>query len=177
MAEYIVDTNVPLIAQDHAHMLPSCGEACSKFMQELFAGNYTLVLDEDDHILSEYKGRMAQSTQNTFGKQFLIWIYTNQWDVNKVKKVTISHTGAGNYNEVPQSLIDCEFDISDRKFVAVAVANNFSAPIVQSADSKWIGWLPTLVVERVIVHFLCKVELQAIHERKSGRKSKGKSKK
>ena len=176
MAEYIIDTNVPRIAQDNQHMSVECSQACSDFMVEVMLGKHTLVLDNQEHILTEYRRHFTASTQATIGNRFLIWYFNNRSDGSRVKEVPITHLGEGDYSEVPQAVVDCGFDVSDRKWVAVAVANKRLAPIVQVADSKWIGWLPNLVAENIQVKFLCKAELAKIHERKTKNGAKSKKK-
>jgi hypothetical protein len=60
---------------------------------------------------------------------------------------------------VPQNLHALNFDWSDRKFIAVAIANDKIAPIIEAGDSKWIGWESALNNEGISVDFLCKKEL------------------
>lgn len=167
MTEYIVDTNVPLVAQGTAtQMSGNCILNCVNFLERLFQGHFILVIDSDYHLIGEYSNQMNKGSQYQYGNRFLKWIYNNQANPCKIKTVEINQLDEFNFKEVPQSLIDIGFDNSDRKFVAVAIANNNRASIAQAADSKWIGWDEALISEGITVHFLCKDELKAIHQTK-----------
>lgn len=167
MTEYIVDTNVPLVAQGTASQMSSnCEMNCGDFLEKLFQGHFKLVIDNNYHLIREYENKMTKGSQVQYGNRFLKWIYTNQANPLKIKTVEIEQIDEFNFAEVPQSLIDINFDNSDRKFVAVAVANKNQAPIVQAADSKWIGWEEALNNIGVRIYFLCKEELQVIYQTK-----------
>lgn len=165
--EYIIDTNVPLVAQGTAnHMTIDCSSKCAEFLEKLFVGKFKLVLDTEYHLIREYEIKMPKGSQSQYGNRFLKWIYNNQANPLKVKQVEIHQLDEYNFTEVPQRLVDIGFDNSDRKFVAVAIANNNQAPIAQAADSKWIGWEEALNNEGITVRFLCKEELEVIHQTK-----------
>lgn len=167
MTEYIVDTNVPLVAQGTAtHMSSDCVLNCVSFLEQLFQGHFLLVIDTSYHLISEYQNQMNKGNQYQYGNRFLKWVYTNQANPQKIKTVEINQLDEFNFKEVPQSLIDIGFDNSDRKFVAVALANKNKATIAQAADSKWIGWEEDLKKEGITVHFLCKEELKVIYQTK-----------
>lgn len=167
MTEYIVDTNVPLVASGKApHMSPNCVIACVNFIESIKKGEYLLVIDSNFLMIGEYLKEMQNLPTNTLGNQFLKFILTYRDIPIKVKQVDIHQLDEFNFIEVPQSIIDIGFDNSDRKFVAVAIANNNLAPIAQAADSKWIGWEKALNNEGITVRFLCKDELKAIHQTK-----------
>ncbi|MBN2598127.1 MAG: hypothetical protein JXR82_15230 [Marinifilaceae bacterium] len=172
MTEYIVDTNVPLVAQGSAgHMSSNCVQNCADFLESLFNGHFRLVIDDGYHLITEYERQMQKSSQAHYGNRFLKWIYTYQANPNKVKTLMINQLDEYNFKEVPQNLIEIGFDNSDRKFVAVAVANNYQAPIVQAADSKWIGWEDALKEEGISVCFLCKEELEIFYQKQTKKKS------
>lgn len=59
-----------------------------------------------------------------------------------------------------------DFDISDRKFVAVANAHESKPPILQATDSKWWGWKAHLAQCGITVQFLCPEEIAETYERK-----------
>lgn len=167
MMEYIIDTNVPLVAQGTAaQMSANCEKNSADFLEKLFQGQFNLVIDSDYHLIGEYEKQLPKGSQAQYGNRFLKWIYTNQANPLKIKTVQINQIDEYNFEEVPQSLIDIGFDNSDRKFVAVAIANKNQAPIAQAADSKWINWEETLNSEGISVNFLCKEELKIIYQTK-----------
>ena len=94
------------------------------------------------------------------------WLVTNLSNPSRIKQVEIHESGSDDFIEFPESLRTIGFYPSDRKFVATAVANDKTAPIVQASDSKWIGWEPVLNAEGIEVHFLCRNELETIFNHK-----------
>jgi hypothetical protein len=47
MLEFVVDTNVPLIARGISHMSLECEETCAQFIELFFKGKQCLVLDQN----------------------------------------------------------------------------------------------------------------------------------
>lgn len=172
MTEYIIDTNVPLVAQGSGnHMSSNCTQNCVAFLERLFNGHFKLVIDDGYHLIAEYQNLMLKGSQAQYGNRFLKWIFTHQDNPLKIKTVEVNQLDEYNFKEVPKSLIEIGFDNSDRKFVAVAVANNYRAPIAQAADSKWIGWEDALNKEGISVFFLCKEELEVFYRKQTKKKS------
>lgn len=164
MAEFIIDTNVPLVASDEGpERMLDCPQTCRDFLDALFFGENALVLDNTRLILGEYERAIKGDDLNSYAKQFLKWIYTNEF---RIKTVEITQIDEYNFEEVPDSILQAGFDNADRKFVAVAVANEKTAPIVQASDSKWIGWESVLVAEDIEVNFICRREIEAQYEAK-----------
>lgn len=166
MAEFIIDTNVPLIAQGNSVFSADCEANCADFMDGVIAGRKTIILDSSRHILNEYENNTSLKGQISYLKIYLKWLYNNIANPQRVKLVNIHPDNDKAFEEVPQSISDIGFDKSDLKFVAVSVANGKMAPIVEAADSKWIGWEPALAAEGISVVFLCKQELKLIYEKK-----------
>lgn len=167
MGEVIVDTNVPLMA-DGGDMSLVCQGSCAEFIEAVIRGKYTMVIDDQWHIIGEYENKMPKQTQESWSRKFLKHIYSNQGNPRRVKQVGITSLGENDFEEFPESLRKVGFDMSDRKFVAVAIANNGKAPIAQAADSKWIGWEKALNEAGVKVLFLCKDELSGKYQQKMG---------
>jgi hypothetical protein len=59
-----------------------------------------------------------------------------------------------------------DFDPADRKFVAASNAHPDKPPIIESADSKWLGWEERLAEHGITLEFLCQDELEAIRAKK-----------
>jgi len=62
---------------------------------------------------------------------------------------------------------EAEFDPSDRKFIAVANAHTEKPPILECADSKWLGWEKKLGAHGIRIEVLCRDELEVIRKRKT----------
>lgn len=169
MAELIIDTNVPLVAKGISDMPQTCVSRCVELLDEILSNKHIVVIDDKYLLIEEYEHKMNQLSEINYANRFLKWLLTNQSNPSRVKQVSITPTGHYEFEEFPQSLKDVQFDNSDRKFVAVAIANNNQAPIVQASDSKWIGWEAALNLEGIGIIFLCKHELTRVYERKQKR--------
>ena len=102
----------------------------------------------------------------TPGNAFLKWLLQAQ----QITWVTITPTNAesNKFAEFPpdDGLVN-SFDPEDRKFVAVANAHPDKPPILESADSKWLGWENQLKAHGINVEMICRRELEEIHKRKT----------
>ena len=166
-SEVIIDTNVPLIADGDSHMSLECQSHCLDFIQQVMYGGKTIVvIDDQFHVLGEYERQKDRNRADSLLEKLFIWVHTHQTNPAKVKQVPIRSTGEGDFEEISQKIRDLEFDPSDRKFVAVCIANDKQAPIYQAADSKWIGWDAALKEEGIEVCFLCREELEQIYRNK-----------
>ncbi|MEO5367276.1 MAG: hypothetical protein H7831_13190 [Magnetococcus sp. WYHC-3] len=83
--------------------------------------------------------------------------------------MTITKTG-DSYKEFPAHDDLKGFDISDRKFVAVANAHPERPPIVQAGDSKWWGWNDALAEVGITVQFICPQYAETTFAKKMGTK-------
>ena len=101
------------------------------------------------------------------GNAFAKWVQNNQWNVQKVDRVTITENG-DSYDEFPVHEGLIQFDISDRKFIAAANAHPAKPPVLQATDSKWWGWKGTLAQIGITVHFLCPSYAAAKYAKKMG---------
>lgn len=166
MDEFVVDTNVPILAKGGSHMSSECELACAGFIELFLRGRQVLVIDDNFELISEYMRQISYSGPLNFANRFLKWILSNQNKPHRVKQVRVSSDNSRCDGFTLKALTDISFDPSDVKFVAVALANDCAAPIAQAADSKWIGWEETLNELGLQVMFLCKKELAEIYDKK-----------
>lgn len=159
--QHIVDSNVGIIANNRigentrsAH----CVAACVKFLTELMTSGQ-VVVDLGWEIISEYRHLLNSSGQPGLGDAFLKWVLTNQTNPERCRLVDISAT------DVPNALSD--FDISDHKFIRVAVAAPES-PIAQASDSLWWKRRGDFETSGITVNFLCPQDISSLSERKHG---------
>jgi len=82
------------------------------------------------------------------------WVHDNRWKLPHSQRVPITRNGE-SYDEFPTSDDLHDFDIADRKFIAVANAMATKWPILQATDSKWWGWKEALAKAGITVCFLC----------------------
>ena len=168
----IVDTNVPATANlavdvnsiDDA-LLP-CVLACVEAIEQV-VDQGGLVIDAGDEIFDEYRANLSMSGQPGVGDRFLKWVHDHRWgfpDEDRVKITKVNDT----YEEFPnhEGLVD--FDLSDRKFVAVANAHPATPPILEATDSKWWGWRNALAAAGITVNFLCESWIEQKYKDKMG---------
>ena len=155
MKAVVIDTNVLLVANGrHSDVSIECRIACiTKLLACQRSG--IVVIDEGFLILQEYQKRTSPNEPKGVGDEFLKWLLQNKSNRKRVHVVSISQTGDNIYAEFPDALLQAEFDVQDRKFVAVANGHPRRPSIWQATDSKWLGWRKRLAQVGVTVEFLC----------------------
>ena len=165
----VVDTNVPIVANGDSAASLDCQEACVLKLLAISRGEAKVAVDDGGLIVDEYAHKLQAGAQGV-GHEFLKWIYTRQWDETCCDQIAISPSDELGFAEFPTAAALAKFDLSDRKFVAVAVAHGARPPILQAADAKWVGWAPALAVAGVAVEFLCPDEIKAKYEAKHAKR-------
>jgi len=156
MKQVILDTNVGLVAmgafeadggKPTAKLKAWCTDEVAKIMRK----ELRLVVDAEREIVNEYLHKMPHFP---LGDQFILWLSQNMWrnQDTTVDRVSITKT-KDSYAEFPSDPRLDEFDLSDRKFVAVAVANEGQAAILEATDGKWWKWARPLGGYGVRVEF------------------------
>ena len=172
-AKCVVDTNVPKVANlatqtDPASNFPdTCVEACVDAIEHVVLTR-GLVLDEGNEIYGEYMDNLDISGQPGIGDRFLKWVHDNRWGLDESQRVPITRSG-DSYDEFPSHGGLENFDITDRKFVAVSNAHRNKPPILQATDSKWWGWKEALAECGVKVTFLCPDYVESTYASRMGR--------
>lgn len=156
----VVDTNIPInanLAKDPESIpgeLIFCVYNCILAIDHVIK-NRSLVIDSGDEIYNEYRNKLSLSGQPGTGDKFMKWVHDNRWMFVKENRVSISPDGDDSYIEFPGHQGLDNFDISDRKFVAVSNGHPKKPVILQSTDSKWWGWKEALAEVGIKVQFLC----------------------
>jgi len=169
MSAIVIDTNVLLVADGQGrHMSGDCRTICEDRLRRVQAEEQ-VVLDRSWLILGEYQNKLA-NRQPTPGSAFVMWILQRQGMSQHVSWIKISALNTENtrFAEFPSDEdLEAEFDPSDRKFIAVANAHTEKPPILECADSKWLGWEQKLGAHGIRIEVLCRDELEAIRKRKA----------
>lgn len=167
--ERIIDTNVPMTAAgEQSSMGEECRQACVQVLKDIYDDKYRLVLDSSGIIIGQYRANFKKDGDQGLAWKFMLWVLRNHFLEDKVGLVDIHPVGDyGDFEELPEEIRNSGFDRSDRVFVALSVANGNSAPIVQAADSKWIGHEEMLACHGVKLEFPCRDALEAVHTRKT----------
>jgi hypothetical protein len=172
MSAVVIDTNVLLVADGQAQqMSPKCKIECLSRLEKAKASE-RVVLDNQRIILSEYGHKLdASKRPPSAGSAFLKWLCVNLANDRYVSLVNLSplDTGKTKFKEFPlDRALEDLVDPSDRKFMAAAFTHPEKPPILESADSKWLGWEADLKRHGIKLEVLCRCELEAIRSRKTG---------
>lgn len=162
----IVDTNVILVANgQHEDVGPPCVVACALKLQSIMKGG-RIALDQAFEILLEYQNKTMPKTGNRPGDAFVKWALQNNSNPAKCDQIELHPHPERGYQSFPNDKRIADFDPPDRKFVAVAAAHEDHPPILQAADSKWLGWAPALKDHGITVDFLCPEDIGRFRENK-----------
>lgn len=171
MAHKIVDTNVPLTAAGmNTGASENCEHDCGEVISSIMKGEITVLVDEDDSAISEYRNNMYPDPKGTRAGQFLMYLLVNRRRPDRVRSLKLQIDEYGNFLDYP----DCKgtwtsndprcktFDKDDKKWVALAVrfakdAGEF-APIVNATDRCWLAFESHLESAGVTLEILCRDE-------------------
>jgi hypothetical protein len=157
MNAYVVDTNVPVVANGKSRQADlACVIACVKQLQAIY-NNGMVVLDDLCLILDEYRKHLGMSGQPGPGDGFMKWIWNNQTNPSRCEQVAITPIGQSqdDFEEFPCDPALVNFDRKDRKFVAVALASRNQPVIVNAVDSDWANYQTQLGNYGVRILQLC----------------------
>jgi len=161
MTAYVVDTNVPVVANgDHPAAGAACVQACLLVLQEVVKHG-TLVLDSGPLILGEYSQNLAWAGQPGPGDAFFKWAWDNQGHAERCERVDITPVN-GSFAEFPDASDLRGFHDDDRKFVAVARASQGNPDILNAVDSDWWFFREALARCGVRLRFLCPDQFRAV---------------
>ncbi len=164
----IVDTNVVLVANgQHKDVSPDCVAACALRLQKIMQSG-KLALDDQFLILLEYQNKTTPKHSARPGDAFVKWALQNSANADRVDCIPIIEHPERGYESFPNNAELTNFDPPDRKFVAVACAHPDKPPILQAADSKWLGWSAALNTHAVTVDFLCPKDIARFQSNKGG---------
>jgi hypothetical protein len=151
----VIDTNVLIAANgENSSVSSNCVLACFQQLQHI-QQNEHVVLDDTNFILQEYRRNLSLVGRPGFGRAFFKWLFDNRFN-GAAALVTITpldHTGQ-QFAEFPADPELANFDLSDRKFVAVALTHPQNPPILNAVDSDWANFSAPLG-RYVQLHFLC----------------------
>lgn len=157
----IIDTNVAIVANARDNRIaPECVIACGRALRHFSLDQSMLAIDNQWLIIDEYKNRLNQSGQPGLGDAFLKWVLTNMWNTERCVQVPITPDPSLGFGEFPASPELSTFDLSDRKFVAVALAHRDRPPIFEATDSDWWHARDALQAEGVEIRFLCRADIR-----------------
>ena len=163
MDAVIVDTNVIITANDEAeHASPDCVERCQKRIKQILEQQETSVVDEGWRILNEYKRYVDLKTRKGIGDLFVKTLLQNLMRrpaICTMVRINPLDSSETDFDEFPTTEALSDFDVADRKFIAVAIAYeqdyNQKAIILQALDRKWEPFRDAFEQEGIEIDFLC----------------------
>lgn len=157
MKAYVVDTNVPVVANGRTPQAgPGCAAACVEALGDI-KEHGLIVLDDRNLILDEYMKNLSLAGQPGLGDAFMKWVFESQAVPERCEQVPITPRGGADddFEEFPDAPALRAFDRSDRKFVAVALTSR-RRPVIQDAvDSDWWDYRRALRQHGARIQFLC----------------------
>lgn len=152
----VVDTNVPIVAnqQDSGHLV--CAAACASALHGITKSGL-LVLDDEGLIFNEYKGYLSFAGQPGVGDYFFKWLCDNRYKPDRVAQIILERDPKhpDEFAVYPRDLELSTFDHSDRKFVAVALSHRDHPPILNATDDDWWNHKDALSRNGITVRFVC----------------------
>lgn len=136
MTAFVVDTNVPIVASGCAPQADGpCRASCVGKLGYLMERGM-VAIDDKDLILKEYVNNLDnlnRSGGRGVGEQFFIHVIRNLYVETRVQRAAVTPIDdeRRSFEELPEN----SFDLSDRKFLAVAVSAE--AVVVNATDSDW----------------------------------------
>jgi hypothetical protein len=170
MSAVVIDTNVLLVANGAApQMSDACRLACMQRLEKTKASE-AVAIDRQYFILGEYQRKLNPNQRPPGpGDAFVRHVLQNMANAAHVAQVDLTPTNVErtNFREFPDDEeLRKAFDPADRKFVAASNAHPERPPILESADSKWLGWEERLSSHGIRLEVLCRNELEVIRARK-----------
>ncbi len=165
----IVDTNVILVANEqHSGVTDECVVACARLLEAIRRGG-RVAIDDGFRIVKEYLNKTTPHGGKRAGDVFVKWVLQNNAKAERCDHVKIVEHAERGFENFPDDERLTSFDLSDRKFVAVAIAHAAHPPIAQATDSKWLDWVPALRDHGVAVELVCPRDIQGFDDKKKGR--------
>lgn len=151
--EVIIDTNVALVANhQNANVKQDCQDRCIQFLIDA-KNNYVVLMDNGDEIRAEYARAIEQSRPYNLGALFLIHLYQNLYNPQRVRLVNLQKTVNSEFADFPSTPELANFDPSDRKFAALS--RNTGVAVTNAVDSDWADSIVALNANNINVVFLC----------------------
>lgn len=152
----ILDTNVPVkaacVKTDFDEEEEKLIQACNKFIHEFIKNpDSKLVLDMDWEIANEYRRNIKDEGM---GQQFLIWLNTYMARMDVTEDMIKLERQGDEYVAFPKTEELKDFDLADRKFIALALSHKEKPPIIQAADGKWLAFKDVLKNYGINIEFL-----------------------
>ncbi|MBN1285146.1 MAG: hypothetical protein JXB47_07100 [Anaerolineae bacterium] len=159
LGEVVIDANVWVVADydivslDDIELL-ICASACRQRLECLRSDTQLLIVDDKYHIMSEYRRYVSNKRKPHFENNLASELLNELEQRGRIFPVPVDFDADG-YALLPPELGLQNFDPSDRKFVAVALARNPRSPIYNATDPDWSEHVEAIAAAGLTVIELC----------------------
>jgi len=151
MPKYVIDTNVAIVANgDSERVTIECRLAAVTLLQKAVQKGVIFV-DSAGAIQDEYRRYLNPRGEPGIGDRFYLEVINS--DPKKVARIDVEKDGEGHYVDLPQEIIDSEFDHGDRVFAAVAKKSD--SKVYNTVDTDWVEHRELIEGCGVPIIFLC----------------------
>ncbi len=156
MKKYIVDTNVPIVAngrsEDNVGKVVSvaCRAAAITFLIDVLK-NGKIFVDLAGEIQGEYHRYLNVFGQPGVGDRFYQEVLHSA--PTRIIRVELEKDANGEFNDLASAIVNSGFDPSDRKFAALST--KVKVPVFNATDSDWVDHSLLLKANGVDVFNLC----------------------
>ena len=169
MNAVIVDTNVIVAANNEAnHASRDAVKRCQERIQQIIQQQETSLVDDGWRILREYKRYVNLETRKGIGDLFVKTLLQNlrrKQAICTMVRINPLDGSDTDFEEFPTTEALSDFDVADRKFIAIAIAyerdHEKKATILQALDTKWEPFRKAFEQEGLQIDFLCPSENEA----------------
>ena len=159
---FIIDTNVICVANEvAAHISKNDVEECQDFLLSIYE-KCIFYVDSSYLVFKEYFKKSNYSGMPGIGDAFVKWLFNNQGNNSICRKIDITaiDEDCQNFAEFPENGDLENFDMDDRKFVAVSIASHNVPDICNASDSDWYIFRDALIQAGIKIKFLCSDQLK-----------------
>jgi hypothetical protein len=161
MNAYVVDENVPIVANDSGRAelkAPQADNACRLacvLALKCVVRSRILIIDTAGGVLGNYQRHLQHKGQPGVGDAFFKHIMDNQYNPKRVQRIAITKNAEREFDMFPADAALATFDRSDRIFVALALAAPERPHILNAVDSDYAEHRAALETVGVHVHEIC----------------------
>lgn len=153
MARYVIDTNVAIVANGDEDVAIDCQFAAVETLTKVL-NKGVIVIDAAGEIRDEYRRHLNPRGQPGVGDRFYREVINCHPD--RTVQVDLPKREDGEFEDLPQAIIDAGFDPSDRKFAAAAKKSK--SPVCNATDSDWVEKRQVIEASGITIVFLCGCE-------------------
>jgi len=161
MKAYVVDENVPIVANDSVRLEPKapqadidCRLACVQALRSIVKSGI-LIVDSAGEVLENYRRHLQHRGQPGVGDAFFKHIIDHHFNRRKVRRVSLVKNAKRGFEAFPAEAALATFDRSDRIYIALALAALEKPHVLNAVDSDYCEHKAALGGAGVHVHEIC----------------------